>query len=102
MVQSRGSKAESIRIVLRKHPDYNAAQVKEELAKKGIETTTANIYDTRSRMETKGDLSTHKKRKVHKKKRMVHRKDSLMTETVELTMLREQCRKLRAVVAALL
>jgi hypothetical protein len=46
-------KADAIREVLLKYPDFNAAETKECLAKNGIQITSANFYDTKSRMMKK-------------------------------------------------
>ena len=98
------NRAEAIRDVLTKHPDLDAAQVVATLAKKHIEVNASNFYDTKSRMVKQGLIPatgkpTGKRRKKHRKLRFA--KPVEAAESVELTMLRRDNQKLRAVIATI-
>ncbi|MCK9458494.1 MAG: hypothetical protein M0R80_02475 [Proteobacteria bacterium] len=98
------TKAEAIRAVLTKHPDFNAKQAVAALAKSGVEINAANFYDTKSRMTEQGLVPGVKKskRKVKRSCRKISKPESTISESVELELARREIQKLRAVIATLL
>ena len=100
------TKAEAIRAVLTKHPDFNAKQAVAALAKSGVEINAANFYDTKSRMVEQGLVPGVKKakRKVKRTYRKMHsnKPESTISEAMELELARREIQKLRAVIATLL
>jgi len=99
------SKAEAVRGVLTKHPNYSAKQAIEALAKGGLNISTANFYDTKSRMVAQGLIpgTPGVKKSKRKIKRSIKSKpETTMSESVELELARREINKLRAVIATLL